>query len=367
MKRTGKHILVIDDNQENLKLIAQNLRDASYLVSLAESGDQALQQLQVLIPDLILLDIMMPVIDGLELCRRIKSIENLKDIPVIFLTAKSRSVDIIEGFKAGGVDYITKPYVREELLVRISNHLKLSNALEKVKKMYQSQTKLYSIISHDLRTPLNGILQTIDAIEEDYLDPQSPEFIEILERLKDTTSSTGKMLDKLLDWSKSNDTSMPFSPDTTDLCPIIKDCILMQLRNSENKNISINHNLPEKLTAWIDDVSIQTVFHNIISNAIKFTPDNGSINIISRQENDRIIIEVRDTGIGMDEDAVAALLNSKEHFSTPGTNNEAGSGLGFFIIKDFLAKNHGKIKINSIKGTGTQLIVSLPLSEESIQ
>jgi len=260
-----------------------------------------------------------------------------------------------------------QPFVREELLVRISNHLKLSNALEKVKKMYQSQTKLYSIISHDLRTPLNGILQTLDAIEEDDLDPQSPEFIEILEALKQTTASTGKMLNNLLDWSKSNDTSMTFSPDTTNLCPIIKDCILLQLRNTENKNISISHNLPDQLPAWIDAVSIQTVFHNIISNAIKFTPENGSINIITKQEKDRIIIEVKDTGIGMDEDVVAALLNSDKQISTPGTNNEAGSGLGFFIIKDFLAKNHGEIKIESQRGAGTQLIVSLPLSEESIQ
>jgi DNA-binding response OmpR family regulator len=127
LKITNRHILIVDDVLKNLQLTAQILKDADYTFSLAQDGQNALTLLEQDIPDLILLDIMMPGMDGFEVCRKIKQDERLNEIPIIFLTARNQTEDLIEGFKAGGLDYITKPFHRDELLIRVKTHLELSN------------------------------------------------------------------------------------------------------------------------------------------------------------------------------------------------------------------------------------------------
>src|SRR5664279_390226 len=128
MPNSGKYILIVDDNNKNLQLTASLLKDEGYLISVAQNAKDALLQLNEILPDLILLDIMMPGMDGLELCRLIKKNDKLCDIPVIFLTAKSQTEDLAEGFKAGGVDYINKPFNREELLIRVQTHIELASS-----------------------------------------------------------------------------------------------------------------------------------------------------------------------------------------------------------------------------------------------
>jgi len=142
------HILVVDDNQENLKVVSNFLKEKGYQIALALDGESALKVLYDNEIDLVLLDIMMPGMDGFEVCKKIKSLKVLKDIPIIFLTAKSETDDIVKGFQLGGVDYITKPFRKEELLVRVNNHIQLKQARDLLRKYAnESKTSQYSMMS----------------------------------------------------------------------------------------------------------------------------------------------------------------------------------------------------------------------------
>lgn len=150
MENSGKIILIVDDNLLNLQVTAKILKEKGFLISLAQDGETALNMLEQQTPDLILLDIMMPGIDGLEVCRKIKQNKKLKEIPVIFLTAKDQIKDLVEGFKAGGVDYISKPFNRNELLIRVKNHLTISFLTNELRETYKSLKKNQLVLEKDL-------------------------------------------------------------------------------------------------------------------------------------------------------------------------------------------------------------------------
>jgi two-component system, sensor histidine kinase and response regulator len=356
-----KYILIVDDNLKNLQLIAKVLKDEGFLISLAQDGKNALSQLEQLTPDLILLDVMMPEMDGYELCRLIKKDERLCDIPVIFLTAKTQTEDLAEGFKAGGVDYITKPFNREELLIRVKNHIELAGSRKKIIEMSKNQNKLYSVIAHDVRAPFSGIAFTISAIANGYLKAGSADFLEVFKHLETTTKETSMLLDNLLEWTKLQSEVIPIYPCQLPLHPMINDCIQLLKVNASDKNIKVTNNVSENVTAFVDQVTIHTVFRNLIVNAIKFTPSDGSIDVCASVDKNCVKVSVKDTGVGIPEDKVAKIFHDNEHYTTPGTNKERGSGLGSFIIRDFVKINKGKIEVKSKPGSGTEIIVSLPL------
>jgi two-component system sensor histidine kinase/response regulator len=362
MNNLVKYILIVDDNLKNLQLIAKVLKDEGYLISLAQDGKNALAQLKQLTPDLILLDVMMPEMDGYELCRLIKDDERLCEIPVIFLTAKTQTEDLEEGFSAGGVDYITKPFNREELLIRVKNHIELAGSRKRILEMSKNQNKLYSIIAHDIRTPFSGITFTINAIANGYLKSDSEDFLEVFKHLEKTTKETSILLDNLLEWTKLQSDVIPMSPKTLDLFLVIADCAQLLKGNADDKKIALNVNIEDDVKVFADEMSIHTVFRNLILNAIKFTPENGRIDITSKPEGEFIQVSVKDTGVGISEEQINKIFMNNQHHTTPGTNRERGSGLGTFIIKDFVKANNGLIDVKSKPGAGTEVIVSLPLN-----
>ena len=184
MNQKKKTILIVDDNPMNLLLTSHVLENEGYATLTADDGRTALKELEKQTPSLILLDVMMPEMDGYEVCRLINANEEWTEIPIIFLTANAQTENLVEGFKAGGVDYITKPFKGEELLVRVKNHLELADSKKMIVEMNKSRDKLYSIIAHDIRSPLSGILQTVDAIDQGYFDPNSDDFRELIHHLK---------------------------------------------------------------------------------------------------------------------------------------------------------------------------------------
>jgi two-component system sensor histidine kinase/response regulator len=356
-----KYILVVDDNLKNLQLIAKILKDEGYLISLSQSGSDALDQLTQLKPDLILLDVMMPEMDGYELCRQIKNNENLRDIPVIFLTAKTQTEELAAGFTAGGVDYITKPFNRQELLIRLKNHIELADSRKKILEMSKNQSKLYSIIAHDLRTPFSGIAFTISSIASGFLDTSSADFNEVFKHLDKTTKETSLLLDNLLEWTKLQSDVIPVSPKILNIYPVIADCVQVLKVNANEKKIAVNIDVEEDAGAYADELTIHAVFRNLILNAIKFTHENGRIDIQTVKNGSYLNISVKDNGVGISEEMAAKIFQDNQHFTTPGTNRERGSGLGSFIIRDFVKLNKGRIEVKSKPGNGTEVIVSLPL------
>lgn len=363
MPNSGKYILIVDDNNKNLQLTASLLKEEGYLISVAQNAKDALLQLNEILPDLILLDIMMPGMDGLELCRLIKKNDKLCDIPVIFLTAKSQTEDLAEGFKAGGVDYINKPFNREELLVRVKNHIELASSRKQIIEMNLRRDKLYSIIAHDIRSPFSSISLTLSAIASGYLDPGSDEFRDILSQLEKTAAETSTLLDNLLEFTRLQSKTIAMNPKYLQVYPVIMESIQLLKGNADKKNITITYDISEDLIACFDEISMFAVFRNLIFNSIKFTPEGGTIDISATIEGNLARVQVTDSGIGLSEELIKKIFIDNEHYTSPGTNKEQGSGIGSYIIKDFVKRNRGELKIKSTPGKGTEMLVFLPLKD----
>lgn len=359
MDNTGKHILIVDDNLKNLQVTARILRDEKFRISLAQDGESALYQLGQQKPDLVLLDIMMPGIDGLEVCRKIKKNEKLKEIPIIFLTAMNQTEDLVEGFIVGGVDYITKPFKREELLIRVKNHLELAGSRKKIIEMNKNRDKLYSIIAHDIHSPLSNISMVVHAIEDGWISSGCDDFTEIIHDLGESTNSTLTLLENLLKWTNAQSDTISLSPKLMAVYPVIEECKQLLEGNACHKNITIELNIPDSVEAYFDEVTIHAVFRNLIANSIKFTPENGTIKICSSVNNGFVEITVKDNGIGMPENILNKIFKENIPHTSLGTNKEQGSGLGLLMVKDFVENNKGKLNVKSKPGEGTEIIVSL--------
>ena len=362
-KFDNKLILIIDDNSMNLLLTSKILENYGFRTITAESGLLGIEEIEKEMPALILLDIMMPDMNGYEVCKKIKEVEKWIEIPIIFLTANSKTDDLVEGFSSGGVDYITKPFKSEELIVRVNNHLELSAAKKTIVEMNRNRDKLYSIIAHDIRSPLSGILQTIDAIDQGYFDPCSNDFKDIIKHLRIRTKDTSTLLNSLLQWTRLQSDTVEIVKTNVNIHDLISNCIQLLDANASNKNITVSLQIPINDIAWIDEVSIHTVFRNLLSNAIKFTPVNGNIKIFSELSTGFLNIIFEDDGVGMSEGTIQKIFEKQEHHTTNGTENEQGTGLGLMLVKDFIKKNSGVLQVDSKVGSGTRFTISLPLPE----
>lgn len=359
MDTYSQHILIVDDLLTNLEVTAQILKEGGYKFSMAQDGNSALKTLESDTPDLILLDIMMPEMDGLEVCRIINQNDKFKNIPVIFITAINEVKYLVEGFKAGGVDYITKPFNREELLIRVKNHLDLSLAKRNLLDTIKIRDKIYSIIAHDVRTPLTNIMLLIEMLANKNIEFGSKEFCDILLDLEKTTNETFTLLNNLLEWTKMQGETIKLNPQNIHLVPFINECIQLLSGNAKNKNISIDNHIKGDPIAFFDEVTMHTVFRNIISNAIKFTSENGKITIESVASGNQLSVIITDNGIGMPQEILQKIFDKNELYTSRGTKNERGSGLGMQLVKDLTEQNKGNIEVKSIKGQGTTFKVNI--------
>jgi two-component system, sensor histidine kinase and response regulator len=359
MSESINSILIIDDNPMNLLLTSKILESAGYLTKTAQSGQEGLNMVSEELPSLILLDISMPDMDGYEVCELLKANEKWKNIPVIFLTANIQTEDVVKGFKTGGVDYITKPFKSEELFVRVNTHLELAESRRKIVEMNYNRDKLYSIIAHDIRSPLSGILQTLDAIDQGFIAPTDNDFTEIINHLKERTKETHTLLNSLLQWTKIQTDGMSLQPTLIELHFLLKSCVQLLQAIADVKQIKINVQ-DGVFYAMCDEMSMHTVFRNLISNAVKFTNPGGVVNIGFVDLDSSVKVSIADNGIGMSLDVIQRIFINDEHFSSSGTGNEQGTGLGLMLVKDFVKKNNARIDVNSQPGTGTTFTVEIP-------
>ncbi|NPD48139.1 MULTISPECIES: hybrid sensor histidine kinase/response regulator [unclassified Lentimicrobium] len=354
------HILVVDDNKENLKLVGSILKENGYKIAVALDGESALKTLKNNIFELILLDVMMPGIDGFEVCRRIKSDEKLKEIPVIFLTAKNQKDDLIIGFDAGGIDYVTKPFNKEELLARVSTHIELKQSRDKLIKLNATKDRLFSIIGHDLRGPIGTMMQISEMMsDEDGLDKET--LFMFIDSQKKLSKSTFQLLENLLNWAKSQRNEITFVPEKIMLKETVLFVTDLFKEITQNKQISIAVNIPQDTIVFADKNMLMTVLRNLISNAIKFSPNGKQIRIFATKNKMEHTITINDEGEGITPENLSKLFKNTEHITTYGTNGEKGSGLGLILCKEFVEKHDGKIWAESEVGKGTDLKFTLPL------
>jgi two-component system sensor histidine kinase/response regulator len=277
------------------------------------------------------------------------------------LTANTQTENLVEGFNVGGVDYITKPFRREELWVRVNTHLELSESRQIILEMNRSRDRLYSIIAHDVRSPLSGILQTLEAIDQGYIGLEGDELKEIIKLLKERTKETSTLLNSLLQWTRIQTSNQQLEFKETDLFVLIQSCIDLLRPNAEQKQIDIKVEVEEELKAWCDELSVHTVVRNLLSNAIKFTQKNGAVRICASQKEQEALICVSDNGIGMSPETIERIFAKDQHYTSSGTENEQGTGLGLMLVKEFVKKNKGRLEVDSEPDKGTEFRVFLPL------
>jgi two-component system, sensor histidine kinase and response regulator len=198
-----KNILIVDDNQINLQVVSSFLKELNYNIVVSLDGFEAIKILKKTQIDLIVLDVMMPQMDGFETCKKIKEDDRLKEIPIIFLTAKTQTKDIIEGFQAGGVDYVTKPFNGEELKMRIRTHLELADAKQTILQFHKTRDRIYSILAHDIRSPLASISMLLDGLAGKYIDSSGPNFDKLITEISLSTKNTLTLIQNILEWTKT--------------------------------------------------------------------------------------------------------------------------------------------------------------------
>lgn len=408
-------ILIVDDIPNNLKLLGNILRNEGYRVSFAENGKKALEAVSYKEFDLILLDIMMPEMDGYEVLEILKADPFTAKVPVIMLSAKDETNSLVKCFEAGAVDYVTKPYKQQELLARIKTHIELiattkllsseleehekakielqkyirkteqanekleenaaelceknlelaaakeelSETVQRLRQANQSKDKLFSIIAHDLRGPIGAISMSLELYLKDDFDAGFE--TNMLSELEKSAKSTYNLLENLLFWARSQRKELNVTPRELSLEDIIEDNLDLLNSSAKHKNINLQNNLKRDYRIKADYNLIITVVRNLISNAIKFTPENGTICINAEPKNDFVVVSVSDTGIGIDKSTLEKIFNPDTRYTTLGTNHEKGTGLGLMLCKEFVEKNGGEIWVESKKEEGTTFYFSVPL------
>lgn len=366
MKVNEQSILIVDDVPKNIQLLGSILKEEAYELEFATSGKEALDWLESRPFDLVLLDIMMPEMDGFEVCRRIKENPATREVSVIFLTAKADFQSIIQGFETGAVDYITKPYNRKELLVRVKTHLTMQQQRKQLEITSAFEKKIFSIIGHDLRSPMGNIRTYIDAFLQ--VNPSLDEsVVSLLKDLYLLSDNAFNLLENLLNWAKSQSGGIICRPQSENITYLVKNVLALFSLQADSKNITLSFEGKDVIEGFFDPELISVVIRNLVSNALKFTPRGGSVvikaGIASVNEEKRLVVEVDDSGNGMSAETIDNLLNKSVHFTTYGTDNEKGSGLGFQLCKEFVALNKGLIRISSTPGEGSTFAVSLPVTK----
>lgn len=364
-------ILIVDDVMSNVLLLKVLLTNEKFAIATASNGHQALEQTKKEKPDLILLDVMMPDMNGFEVAQRLKADPETAGIPIIFLTALNSTTDIVKGFQVGASDFVSKPFNKEELIIRVIHQISLVAAkrmivskTEELQRIIAGRDKLYSVIAHDLRSPMGSIKMVLNMLILNLpAEKIGNEMHELLTMANQTTEDVFALLDNLLKWTKSQIGKMNVVCQDVDMVEITESVVEIFSMVANLKKMTISVEKPEKLMVNADIDMLKTVVRNLMSNAIKFSLENSEIQVKLAEEDGMAVVRVRDHGCGISEEGQRKLLHTDTHFSTFGTNNEEGSGLGLLLSKDFVVKNGGDLWFTSKEGEGSEFCFSIPVKK----
>jgi two-component system, sensor histidine kinase and response regulator len=394
-------ILLVDDNADNLMSMEVILEKEGYTFSKALSGKEALK---ILLKEedfsLILLDVRMPVMDGYETAELIYQREKLRHIPIIFITGQEyEDASVFKGYKTGAVDYIRKPVnpqilrakvgvfaelhkknqllqQQEEKLIRINDNLhrynqdlekrvvertsELENLNHELKVLNLAKDKFVSVISHDLRNPLAALLISSDQLnlstENHIFDAIKP----LVKVIHITSHKILLQLNELVDRAKMQGEKTSFNSEKLHLVREVDQSLELLKANATQKNIVLENKAPFDIYVNADSLILRSILQNLVTNAIKFTPQGGLISVTAQRIDKMVEVCITDTGIGMEADIRENLFTNSNSASVSGTNNEKGSGLGLILVKDFVTRHGGTIRVESEMGKGTSIIFTVP-------
>lgn len=372
-------ILIVDDVLSNILLLKAMLSLKKFQIVSANSGKSCLEQVKTENPDLILLDVMMPDMNGFDVATILKTSEEYapyRDIPIIFLTALNSPNDIVKGFRSGANDFVQKPFNKDELMIRVQHQISLVAAkriiAEKtlaLEASIRNRDKMYSVIAHDLRAPIGTVKMMLEMMMS-IMDPAvvGNEIIELINQTYEQTDETFSLLDNLLKWTKSQTGRLNVVYQQFKAEEILPALVDIYRHSAQVKGLKLTY-IPTPTSQeliYADIEMLKTIVRNFISNALKFTPSGGEIKVYTTKDvnPDYIVFNVQDNGCGLSEEEKQKLFNTKTHFTKYGTNSEEGSGLGLLLCLDFARKNGGDLFLESKVDVGSTFSFTVPLWSE---
>ncbi|MCM8539850.1 MAG: response regulator [Lentisphaeraceae bacterium] len=379
------NILIVDDTVKNLQILCEILSEEdNYRVNVARNGKEAIEMVSRVDFDLILLDIQMPIMDGYETCRRLKSDERTSDVPIIFLTAQIDKESIVKGFEAGAVDYLTKPFNNTELKSRIKTQIELkkhrdnlealvhqrtsqlNNALEKVNVDIKAKEHFLANMSHEIRTPLNGVMGMASLLDKTFLDEEQKHF---LSTLVNSAKYLQTIVDDIFDYTLLNTGSLEIENVTFSPKEEILRCTDLFRYRCEEKGLTFDTNFSEKLPMTLqgDFKKINRILSLLLSNGLKFTDKGGiGVYVSFNSADSKLILKVSDTGIGINDDDKDRIFEKFQQLDSSTQRSFGGTGIGLALCRELLKLLSGKIEVESDLNSGSTFTILVKVKEVNL-
>lgn len=359
-------ILIIDDLKENLDIVGKILLEAGYDVKVAESGALGIDLCRVFEFDLLLIDVRMPEMDGFQTYKGIRSVSRCRQVPVLFFVAKTDYENVPKVFEVGGVDVISKPFQRDELLARVCSHVEIHQQRKQLMELNATKDRLLSILAHDLKNPFSALLGFSEMLLEEHEQMDVETRREQISWIYSASKNTYALLENLLTWVRSQFGGLKIELETLLLEDVVHETLADMQGHARKKGIRLHKSELGSFSVLADRNMLATVLRNLVSNAIKFTKSGGSVALSAHvaSASGKLQVVVADSGVGISEKKMATLFEVTKNRSTRGTANETGTGLGLLLCREFIEKLNGQIWAVSEVDNGTELHFTIPLANK---
>ena len=365
----GRKILVVDDDRLNLRILGGILRGEGYLLAEGDSGERALELYAQFRPNLVLLDVMMPGIDGFETCRQLKRLYGDKCAPVIFITAKNESDDVVEGLGAGGVDYLPKPFKAKEVIARIRSHLQNQLLVEQQKMLVEQlsranadKNKFLGMAAHDLRNPLASIRGLAEFLRDGAVGPLTPDQLDLIQTIHGASQSMLELVNELLDVATIEAGELKLHLEGQNLAELIAKSVALTNMEAAKKGTHVTFD-PRGTNAvlLLDAAKMRQVIDNLLSNAVKYSPPGSAITVTLTADAARGVctFAVQDQGPGIPAGEHDRLFKDFSRLSAQPTGGEKSTGLGLAICRKIVEAHRGTITAENLPAGGCEFRVTL--------
>lgn len=361
------NILIVEDSELNLFVLKEILEREHFNVFSASGAKGAFENLESNRIDLILMDVIMGATNGFDLTKELKSMEQYKHIPVLFITNLKSADDVVRGFDSGGVDYVSKPFNKKELLQRIKHQIRLiesNNTIAKQTTQLQeailNRDRMYAILAHDLRSPISSLKMILNILTMN-VEANSTGYGDMINTGNDIAEQLFSVLDNLLKWTKNSLGMLSYMPQEIEFDEMIKGVVETLQPTAKLKNIDIQLVLQTELQIFFDADIMKSILRNLLINAVKFSHEASIIKLKLYRDGNNAVVEFIDSGVGMSEEAQHQLKLQMVEQGEITPMREKGKGLGLWVVYHFIQNNGGTFFFESEEHVGSRFGFSVPL------